>query len=738
MKGSAFLAFLAAVQLGVSSAVFTADHAENDSRRMLVKSRRGLQVGDNWIAEVRGSENCGIVRHLIEEWNIDNVARRSLRNLEDDDLSIKIIAMQKICMVTFSGPEELRDHVRSLDNVIDVEPDLEVMAESAPESWGLDRVDQADLPLSKSSFTASHDGIGVNVYVIDTGINKDHVEFGGRAKFGANFISGENNPDRNGHGTHCSGTATGATFGIAKRATVFGVKVLSGGGSGSTSGVISGIQWAVNNQLTQYPGESAVLSMSLGGGFSQAMNDAVVEAAEAGMIVVVAAGNENQDACNVSPASAGGNAHNGGVITVGSTTVTDAMSGFSNYGTCTDVFAPGSDIKSAWIGSTTATRSISGTSMATPHVAGVAAILLEKHNKNKDAAQAELLSLVVADKVRFIGANSPNLLLQVPTYTGPPTPPTMQPTMPPTNAPDEICVGDLCVNFAMSQFGPSFPNDELMTGEFVATTDLMCSPTDEDFTGKIVMVPRGECLFFDKVKNVENQGAKAVLIHLVELNAVIFPPAYYGTDETDIPSCMISRRTADSLLPLVGQQARLGSPSLTPAPVGPTHSPTTAAPTPPTASPTQVPTQMPTARPTEACEDLRGGSCKKRDDCAWIKIPSRHRKKRCYDISEVPAIPDITTPGDCSAKFSFSTAKAQCEKAGLRLCTSEELEMAGRIDDGCKLEKKWVWVADENDDCDGDKRKITKSKNGKSKCKDRSQKYNVRCCDPTPEENPTR
>ncbi|GBG35228.1 Subtilisin-like protease 8, partial [Hondaea fermentalgiana] len=455
----------------------------------------------------------------------------------------------KTCFVFFSGTEELKVFVEGLPKVKSVEADSIVINDATPASWGLDRIDQEDLPLSNTALEVSHTGIGVNIYIVDTGVNEDHNDFGGRAYLMQDFTSesGGSITDGNGHGTHCSGTAAGGTYGIAREATIFGVKVLSSSGSGSTSGVIKGINWAVQHQADQYNGESAVISMSLGGGYSSSMNNAVNEAVEAGMIVVVAAGNENQDACNVSPASAGGNGANGGVITVGATTSTDYMASYSNYGECTDVFAPGSSIKSTWKGSTSAVKTISGTSMATPHVAGVAATLLEKHNKDKDAAQSELFSLLVADKVLGLeGDDSPNLLLQVPTYTGPPTPPTVSPTMPPTNLPNEVCIEEYCVAFEKSGFGADFPSDELISGELFSTENNLCTETDEDFTDKIVMVPRGDCLFFDKVKTAENQGAKAVIFRLTSSTDAIFQANYYGTDTTELLSVMIGYKHAQT------------------------------------------------------------------------------------------------------------------------------------------------------------------------------------------------
>ena len=609
------------------------------SDRRQIRSPKGLQAGDSWIAEVKGGDSaCDAVAAAAEAWKRANMA--GAMSVGED--AAYTIAMRRTCFVTFTGPRALAEHLRANHpNVLTVEADLVVTAEAR--SWGLDRLDQADLPLNRADLTASHDGTGVNVYVIDTGINKDHDDFQGRAKYGASFISGEAETDGNGHGTHCAGTVGGSTYGIARRATIFGVKALSRTGSGSTSGVINGVNWAVKNQMNLYNGESAVLSLSLGGGRSSAMNRAAQEAAEDGMIVVVAAGNEAQDACNTSPAGAGGNAQRGGPISVGATTRTDTMSSFSNFGRCTDVFAPGSSITSAWVGSTSAVATVSGTSMATPHVAGVAAILLQKHGKDKPAAQSELMALLVAGRIRGVPPDTPNLLLQVPTYTGPPTPPTQSPTMPPTRAAPTMCVGSTCAEFIMSIFGPRLPMVELLVAPLAVAREspIMCARTAEDFTGKVVIVERGDCIFFDKVKAAERQGARAVLIMLTAPFDFIFEPGYYGHDSTDIPSAMISQADGLALSALAGSTIVIGSPSnvaaapsltLSPTPSQtprPTRTPTTPRPTrAPTPRPTRLPTQFPTARPTVACAALQERACKRTAACTWARARTRFA---CFD-----------------------------------------------------------------------------------------------------------
>jgi len=212
-------------------------------------------------------------------------------------------------------------------------------------------------------------GEGQVVYVIDTGVNIEHEEFEGRAKWGKTMISGAKDTDGQGHGTHVAGTVAGKTYGVAKKATVIAVKVLGDNGFGSNSDVIAGVNWVADE--VKKSGKKAIVNMSLGGSYSRALNNAVIQAIkEAGLIFVVAAGNDDINAEYASPASVAE------AITVGSTAEDDTRSYFSNYGRVVDVFAPGNNITSAWIGSKSATNTISGTSMAAPHVAGLAAYLL--------------------------------------------------------------------------------------------------------------------------------------------------------------------------------------------------------------------------------------------------------------------------------------------------------------------------------------------------------------------------
>jgi subtilisin family serine protease len=265
--------------------------------------------------------------------------------------------------------------------------------------WGLDRIDQRNRPLS-ATYTYNFTGAGVRAYVIDTGIRTTHNEFGGRASNVFDAFGGSG-ADCNGHGTHVAGTIGGTTYGVAKGSLPRGVRVLDCNGSGSNSGVISGVDFVRLNFIAP-----AVANMSLGGGASSALDTAVNNLSNAGVPIAVAAGNSNANACNSSPARAAN------AITVGSTTTTDARSSFSNFGTCLDLFAPGSGILSSWFSSNTATATLSGTSMASPHVAGVAA-LYKQANPSASATTVRnaIVNGATTNVVTNPGTGSPNRLL---------------------------------------------------------------------------------------------------------------------------------------------------------------------------------------------------------------------------------------------------------------------------------------------------------------------------------------
>lgn len=290
-----------------------------------------------------------------------------------------------------------------------VEPDGEVHRTSTTQPsaiWGLDRIDQRGLPLS-TGYTYTSTGAGVSAYIIDTGIDRSHPEFGGRAVIGPDFVEDDGDSDDcDGHGTHVAGTVGSATYGVAKEVTLVGVRVLDCNGSGYWSDVIAGVNWVTAQHQTGAP---AVANMSLGGGFSSAVNDAVTASIADGVSYAVSAGNGNrggkeQDACGNSPAGTPS------ALTVGATDATDTKASWSNYGTCVDVFAPGVGITSTTMRDSTATWS--GTSMASPHVAGVAALYLQTNpTASAEAVAAAITGSATTGVVKDAGAGSPDLLL---------------------------------------------------------------------------------------------------------------------------------------------------------------------------------------------------------------------------------------------------------------------------------------------------------------------------------------
>jgi subtilisin family serine protease len=319
----------------------------------------------------------------------------------------------------FSGlavdlPAPAAEALRRNPNVTRVESDGTVTITDTQTSppWGLDRADQRTLPLS-GSYTWDTNGAGVAMYVVDTGLRADHVDYAGRTSSGYTSIAdGRGTGDCNGHGTHVAGTSAGTSYGIAKAATIIPVRVLNCRGSGTWSGVIAGLDWIVSHHTTG----PAVANMSLGGGANSSVDDAVRRVISDGVTVVVAAGNSTADACSYSPARVGP------AVTVGATTSTDAKASYSNFGGCLDLFAPGSSILSAWHTSSTATNTISGTSMASPHIAGAAARVLSAAPSLSPADVAtNITAAATTGVVTSAGAGSPNLLLYTGTETPPPT-----------------------------------------------------------------------------------------------------------------------------------------------------------------------------------------------------------------------------------------------------------------------------------------------------------------------------
>ncbi|WP_330273778.1 S8 family peptidase [Lentzea sp. NBC_00516] len=273
-----------------------------------------------------------------------------------------------------------------------------------PPSWGLDRIDQRNLPLDQR-YTYNSTGSGVNAYIVDTGVRITHRDFGGRARNGYDFVDNDAvAQDGNGHGTHVAGTVAGTLHGVAKQANIVAVRVLNNSGSGTIAGVVAGVNWVASNHV-----KPAVANMSLGGGANTSLDNAVSGAITRGVTFAVAAGNSNTNAANTSPARVAA------ALTVGSTERTDARSSFSNYGPVVDVFAPGGGITSTWNTSDTATNTISGTSMASPHVAGVVARYLQG-NFNVTPAQVAtaITSNATNGKVTNPGANTTTRLLYWP------------------------------------------------------------------------------------------------------------------------------------------------------------------------------------------------------------------------------------------------------------------------------------------------------------------------------------
>ena len=282
-----------------------------------------------------------------------------------------------------------------------VEADQVVTASTTQDgaTWGLDRIDDKLVPFLDNTFSYTNTGAGVTAYVIDTGIHLSHSDFGGRAVTGFDAVDGGPAEDCNGHGTHVAGTVGGTTYGVAKDVTLVAVRVLGCDGSGTTSGVIAGIDWVTGDHDA---GESAVANMSLGGSASAALDAAVNRSIADGVGYAVAAGNGNaggvaQDACKSSPARVPA------AMTIGATDKTDRKASWSNHGKCVDWFAPGVGITSAWYSGDTAANTISGTSMATPHTAGVAALYLQA---NPSASPAALRDALFALTLRGIVTSS--------------------------------------------------------------------------------------------------------------------------------------------------------------------------------------------------------------------------------------------------------------------------------------------------------------------------------------------
>jgi len=404
------LALFALVAVSVAVLVFTAVHGQNNGLGKFRRQRADKRIDNQYIVVLKDDVT-----------DVDAEALRLARDFGGDrngghtyHAAIKGFSVRM--------PEQQAVRLANDPRVEYVEEDGTVNLDTTQTgaTWGLDRIDQRDLPLD-GNYNYNATGSGVKAYIIDTGIRATHTQLAGRVISGFTAINdGLGTNDGNGHGTHVSGTVGGTTYGVAKNVTLVAVRVLDSSGSGTNSGVIAGVDFVTSDHQA---GQPAVANMSLGGGASSALDTAVTNSINDGVTYSIAAGNSNVDACTTSPARVAS------AITVGATTISDARASFSNFGTCLDIFAPGNNITSSWNTSDTATNTISGTSMATPHVTGVAALFLET---NPSASPATVTAAIVnnstLNKVTSAGTGSPNRLLFSLLTGAPPPTPTPTPT----------------------------------------------------------------------------------------------------------------------------------------------------------------------------------------------------------------------------------------------------------------------------------------------------------------------
>jgi subtilisin family serine protease len=367
----------------VDNQSFTSSVSERVQDAYIVKLRDGFK-SNNFLAETRFLTDGPEIQHVYDQGTFQGFAGKlteeQLTRLREDK-RVELIEPQQIVHIT--------------SEQID------------PPSWGLTRVSQRTRDLSQPYIYPDHGGEGIDVWVIDTGIQDNHTDFGGRAIQVKNFVTSEANTDLHGHGTHVAGTVGSTTYGVAKKANIYGVKVLDSRGSGTDADVIAGIQYVVANGR---PGKT-IVNMSLGGSKAATLDAALDAAVEAGFAFIVAAGNERYNACYGSPSGAKG------AFTIAASDRNDVQASYSNYGDCVNVYAPGTSITSLWKGSDGAVRTISGTSMAAPHVAGVAALYLASGEYDTvEALYAALSDNATQNVISRSSRGTPNKLI----YSHPP------------------------------------------------------------------------------------------------------------------------------------------------------------------------------------------------------------------------------------------------------------------------------------------------------------------------------